>query len=161
MLIPAFEQKAKIKIKVVAVGTGQAIQLASDGNADVLLVHARASEDKFIADGLGSNAWDVMYNQFQIVGPENDPAGIDGTTDAAKALQTIAEKSGKFISRGDDSETHKKEFFLWKDAALNPNGKNWYVLAGQEMGDTLRWLMKLAAILCPMRLHMLIKKDCS
>lgn len=138
VLIPAFEEKANIKVDVVAVGTGQAIQLGKDGNADVILVHARASEDQFVSEGFGSNAWDVMYNQYLIVGPADDPAGINGMTDAAKALQTIAEKEAKFVSRGDDSGTHKKELTLWKNADLDPNGTEWYVSAGQGMGATLR-----------------------
>jgi len=138
VLVPAFEEKAKIKVKIVAVGTGEAIKLGEDGNADVILVHARASEDAFVADGYGSNAWDVMYNQFLIVGPENDPAGIGGTSDAVKALQTIAEKGAKFVSRGDDSGTHKKEKTLWDKAGMDPNGKEWYLSSGQGMGATLR-----------------------
>jgi tungstate transport system substrate-binding protein len=138
VLLPVFEKKAKIKVKVVAVGTGQAIQLGKDGNADVLLVHSRKSEDAFVSEGFGSNAWDVMYNQFLIVGPAKDPAGISGTSDAVKALQAIAEKEAKFISRGDDSGTHKKENTLWEKAKISPKGNKWYISSGQGMGDTLR-----------------------
>lgn len=138
VLVPAFEKKAGIKVKVVAVGTGQAIQLGKDGNADVLLVHARKDEDAFVAGGYGSNAWDVMYNQFLIVGPAKDPAGIKGMTDAVKAFKQIAAKKARFVSRGDNSGTHKKEQSLWATAGIDPQGKDWYISAGQGMGETLK-----------------------
>lgn len=144
-LLPVFEQKANIKVKVVAVGTGQAIQNAKDGNADVILVHSRKAEDDFVAEGFGSNAWDVMYNQFLIVGPADDPAGVNGTSDVVAALKAISEKGAKFISRGDDSGTHKKELTLWEKAAIDPNGKDWYVSAGQGMGATLRMADEMGA----------------
>ena len=119
VLIPHFEKKANVKVKVVAVGTGQAIQLAKDGNADVLLVHSRKDEDAFIKDGYGSYAWDVMYNQFLIVGPSKDPASIKDMKDAAKALKQIGDKGAKFVSRGDNSGTHKKELTLWSRAEVD------------------------------------------
>lgn len=136
-LLPAFEQKSGIQVKVVAVGTGQAIQLGKDGNADVLLVHARPSEDEFVASGFGINAYDVMVNQFLIVGPQDDPAGIKGMATAPEAFKTIAEKKAAFISRGDDSGTHKKELSIWEAAGLKPEGP-WYLSAGQGMGATLQ-----------------------
>lgn len=136
-IIPAFEQKSGIQVKVVAVGTGQAIQLGKDGNADVLLVHARKSEDEFVASGFGVNAYDVMYNQFLIVGPKNDPAGIKGMATAPEAFKAIAMKKAAFISRGDDSGTHKKELSIWEGAAVKPEGP-WYLSAGQGMGATLQ-----------------------
>lgn len=139
VLIPAFEKKFdnKVKVKVVAVGTGQAIQLGKDGNADVLLVHSRKSEDQFIAEGFGVNAWDVMYNQFFVVGPKNDPAKIASAKDSVEAFTKIANSKAKFISRGDDSGTHKKELTLWEKANVKPAG-SWYVSSGQGMGETLR-----------------------
>lgn len=142
VLIPAFEQQSepKVKVKVIAVGTGQALQLGKDGNADVLLVHARKSEDEFMAQGLGENAWDVMYNQFLLVGPANDPAQVSkakDTTDATNAFTKIANAKATFVSRGDDSGTHKKELSIWEKASIKPQG-SWYVAAGQGMGETLR-----------------------
>lgn len=139
VLIPAFEQqsKPKVKVKVIAVGTGQALQMGKDGNADVLLVHSRKSEDEFMQQGYGENAWDVMYNQFFIVGPANDPAQISQTKDAAEAFRKIAIKQATFISRGDDSGTHKKELSIWEKINIKPEGA-WYLAAGQGMGETLR-----------------------
>lgn len=136
-LIPAFEQKSGIRVKVVAVGTGQAIKLGEDGNADVLLVHSRKAEDDFVAKGFGVNAYDVMYNQFYIVGPANDPAGIKEAKSAKEAFTKIAEKQATFISRGDDSGTDKKEKGIWKEAGIKPSD-GWYLSSGQGMGDTLQ-----------------------
>ncbi len=136
VILPDFEQTANAEVSVVAVGTGQAIKLGEDGNADVLLVHDRAKEDAFMAAGHGVRREDVMYNDFVIVGPESDPAGIKGMTDAAAALQKIADSQTKFISRGDDSGTHSKEKALWKAAGIEPAG-DWYVSAGQGMGAVL------------------------
>lgn len=144
VLIPAFTKLYGIKVKVVAVGTGQAIQLGKDGNADVLLVHARKSEDEFMALGYGLRAWDVMYNQFYIVGPSNDPAGIKGMTDVMQAFKKIADSGSKFISRGDDSGTHKKEKTVWEKAALKPVG-SWYISVGQGMGETLKMAEEMGA----------------
>ncbi len=136
-ILPAFEKKSGIQVKVVAVGTGQAIQTGKDGNADVLLVHSRKDEDEFVASGFGANAYDVMFNQFLIVGPKDDPAGIKGLASASDALKAIAAKKANFISRGDDSGTHKKELAIWKNAGLKPEG-SWYLSAGQGMGATLQ-----------------------
>lgn len=136
-LLPTFERATGIRVKVIAVGTGQAMKLGEDGNADVLLVHSRAAEDQFVASGYGMNAHDVMYNQFVIVGPEEDPAGVKETSTVSDAFRVIANAEAAFISRGDDSGTHKKELSLWAEAGLKPEGA-WYVSAGQGMGATLR-----------------------
>ena len=135
-ILPDFETTYNVKVDVIAVGTGQALQLGMDGNADVLLVHARAREDAFMDEGHGARRADVMYNDFVIVGPPDDPAGIRGQQTAAPALQTIAETKSTFISRGDDSGTHSKEKSLWADAVLEPSG-DWYISAGQGMGAVL------------------------
>jgi tungstate transport system substrate-binding protein len=118
------------------VGTGQAIALGKSGDADVLLVHDRPSEDAFVASGDGAARYDVMYNDFVIVGPPGDPAGIKGLKDAVSAFKAIAAKQSTFISRGDKSGTNSKELALWKAAGITPSG-SWYVSAGQGMGEVL------------------------
>ncbi len=135
-ILPDFEQQYNVQVDVVAVGTGQAIKLGEDGNADVLLVHARAQEDAFMEAGHGVRREDVMYNDFVIVGPAADPAGIKGLTSAAEAFQKLAETQAVFISRGDDSGTHVKEKEIWKKAGIEPAG-DWYISAGQGMGAVL------------------------
>jgi tungstate transport system substrate-binding protein len=135
-LLPDFEAEAGVKVDVIAVGTGQAITLGEDGNADVLLVHARAREDEFMAAGHGVRREDVMYNDFVIVGPESDPAGIKGLASAVDAFKMLAETGSTFISRGDESGTHTKELGIWKKAEIEPAG-DWYVSAGQGMGEVL------------------------
>jgi tungstate transport system substrate-binding protein len=135
-LLPDFEAEAGVQVDVIAVGTGQAITLGEDGNADVLLVHARAREDEFMAAGHGVRREEVMYNDFVILGPQEDPAGIMGMTSAAEAFAKIAESGSTFISRGDESGTHTKELAIWKAAGLEPSG-DWYVSAGQGMGEVL------------------------
>jgi len=136
VLLPAFTDETGITVNVIAVGTGQALQLGRDGNADVLLVHARAQEDAFMDEGHGVRREDVMYNDFVIVGPASDPAGIVGMTDAAAAFAQIAETEATFVSRGDESGTHSKERSVWTAAGVEPAG-DWYVSAGQGMGDVL------------------------
>lgn len=135
-LLPDFEKEFNTKVDVIAVGTGQALQLGKDGNADVLLVHARSQEDAFMANNHGTRREDVMYNDFVIVGPESDPAKIKGLTSAVDAFKKIAEAQATFISRGDKSGTNTKELVIWKSAAITPEGK-WYVSAGQGMGEVL------------------------
>jgi tungstate transport system substrate-binding protein len=135
-LLPDYEQEYGVSLDVVAVGTGQALKLGEDGNADVLLVHARAREDTFMDAGHGARREDVMYNDFVIVGPAADPAGVRGMTDAAQALRKIAEAQATFVSRGDDSGTHTKEKAIWSAAGVEPSG-DWYLSAGQGMGAVL------------------------
>ena len=135
-LLPGFEAKYNAKVEVIAVGTGQAIKTAEQGDADVILVHARAKEDKFVADGYGVNRQDVMYNDFIILGPEDDPASVQGMTDAAAAFAKIAEAQTPFASRGDESGTHSKEKAVWAEAGIEPGG-DWYLSLGQGMGATL------------------------
>jgi tungstate transport system substrate-binding protein len=136
VLLPPFEEKFDVKVDVIAVGTGKALALGANGDVDVVFVHARPSEDKFVADGNGVNRRDVMYNDFVILGPESDPAGVKDAASAAEALKEIAAAQADFVSRGDDSGTHKKEKLIWKDAGMTPEGK-WYMEAGQGMGAVL------------------------
>jgi tungstate transport system substrate-binding protein len=139
-LLPDFEKEFNTKVDVIAVGSGQALQLGKDGNADVLLVHSPAQEKTYMEGGDGTRREDVMYNDFVIIGPESDPAQIKGTKTAVEAFQKIAEAgaAGKatFISRGDKSGTNTKELGIWKSANITPEGK-WYVSAGQGMGEVL------------------------
>lgn len=135
-ILPDFEDQYSVRVDVVAVGTGQALTLGEDGNADVLLVHARAREDAFMETGHGVRREDVMYNDFVIVGPAEDPAGIAGMTDAAATFQRIAESESQFVSRGDDSGTHTKEKAIWAAAGIEPSD-DWYNSAGQGMGAVL------------------------
>ncbi|MCC7362357.1 MAG: substrate-binding domain-containing protein [Anaerolineales bacterium] len=137
-ILPAFEAAYNAQVDVVAVGTGQALELGQNGDADVLLVHARAREDKFVADGDGINRLDVMYNDFILVGPSDDPVGVQGLPTAQEALTAIAAAGATFVSRGDDSGTHTKEKGLWASAGITPTAENtWYLAIGQGMGETL------------------------
>ena len=138
-LLPMFRKATGIEVRVVAVGTGQAIRNARNGDGDVLLVHARDAEEAFVADGFGIERFDLMYNDFVVVGPAADPAGIAGLGDAAAALGLIAAAEAPFVSRGDDSGTHRREHALWAAAGVDPSGASgtWYREAGQGMGATL------------------------
>jgi tungstate transport system substrate-binding protein len=138
-LLPRFTEATGIAVRVVAVGTGQALRVARNGDADVLLVHHRPSEEAFVAEGYGVRRHDVMYNDFVLVGPRADPAGVRGRTDAAQALAQIAGARAPFASRGDDSGTHKKELGLWTAAGLDPSatGGAWYRETGSGMGAAL------------------------
>jgi tungstate transport system substrate-binding protein len=138
-ILPIFQEKTGIEVRVVAVGTGQAIKNAENGDGDVLFVHAKAAEEKFVAEGHGQQRSDVMYNDFILVGPPNDPAGIAGTTDIVAALTKIAETGATFASRGDDSGTHKAELKLWKEAGIDAAAASgdWYRETGSGMGATL------------------------
>ena len=135
-LIPLFEKKTGFRVKTIAVGTGQALAMGEKGEADVLLVHAPASEKKLVDTGVAINYQLVMHNDFIIVGPAADPAKIKGKT-AADAYKAIDASGAIFVSRGDDSGTHKKELSLWKDANVVLTGKPWYQESGQGMGATL------------------------
>jgi tungstate transport system substrate-binding protein len=136
-VLPPFEKKFSTRVDVISVGTGKAIRLGENGDVDVILVHAREAEDKFVSEGYGVNRRDVMYNDFIIIGPEEDPASVKSAKDAADALKKIAASASPFVSRGDDSGTHKKELKIWKEAGLSPKGA-WYMEAGQGMGATLK-----------------------
>jgi tungstate transport system substrate-binding protein len=164
-ILPDFEASYNATVEVIAVGTGQALKLGEDGNCDVVLVHARSKEDAFVEAGYGVNRKDLMYNDFVIVGPASDPAGVKGMTDAGAALAKLAETQSPFVSRGDDSGTHTKEQFLWKESGLEvqettttitkkgqdikvtyvrPSG-DWYISAGQGMGAVLTMADELQA----------------
>ena len=138
-LLPIFTKKTGIAVKVVAQGTGQALDTGRRGDADVVFVHAKAQEEKFLSEGQGVKRFPVMYNDFVLIGPKSDPAGIKGTKDIAKALQTIKEKQASFISRGDRSGTHSAELKLWKDAGIDIEKDKgpWYKAIGQGMGAAL------------------------
>ena len=143
-LLPKFKAETQIEVRVVAVGTGQAVKLARNGDADVLLVHHKPLEEQFVKDGFGVKRFDVMYNDFVIVGPKQDPAGIRGSNDSVGAFQAIGKKSSLFISRGDDSGTNKKELVLWQAAGLKPD-PSWYRETGSGMGRTLNVASELNA----------------
>ena len=143
-LLPKLEADTGINVKVVAVGTGQAIKNARNCDADILLVHAKSAEDRFVADKFGEERFDLMYNDFVIVGPGLDPAGIAGTTDVTHALQKISNGEHLFASRGDDSGTHKKELSLWQLTGIEPQ-RSWYRSTGSGMGATLNTAVGLAA----------------
>lgn len=138
-LLPIFSEKTGITVNVVAVGTGQAIKNAQNCDGDVLLVHAKPSEEKFVAEGYGTLRTDLMYNDFVVVGPAADPAGVSGMTDVQAAMAQIAEKGALFASRGDDSGTHKKEMALWALSGVDPTAASggWYRETGSGMGATL------------------------
>lgn len=161
ILLPEFTKDEGIKVKVIAKGTGAAIRDGMDGNVDIIFVHAKAREEKFVSEGYGTQRFAVMHNDFVLIGPESDPAGIKGTDDASAALKKIAESGALFISRGDDSGTHTKEQALWKATGLElekksqtivkkgkkkeitfsvpAKGAKWYVSVGQGMGKTITY----------------------
>jgi len=136
VLVPLFEKKSGTRVKTISVGTGQALELAAKGEADVALVHAPTLEKKYVADGKLLNRRLVMYNDFIILGPANDPAQIKSTKSSAAAMKRIAASASRFVSRGDNSGTHNLEKSLWKSAAIQPKGE-WYIESGQGMGATL------------------------
>lgn len=144
VLMPAFEHDTGYKVHVIAVGTGKALRMGQDGDVDVVLVHAPAAEQAFVEAGYGVQRRGVMYNDFVIVGPQEDPASVARSSSGSDALARISKSSAIFISRGDDSGTNKKELALWKDAGIDPHG-NWYREAGQGMGKVLQMAGELSA----------------
>jgi len=136
VLLPPFEKKFGCKVDVVAVGTGKALKLGEAGDVDIVFVHARTLEDRFVANGFGVNRRDVMYNDFVVVGPPDDPAGVGKTQNAPEAFRAISSKGSPFLSRGDESGTHQKEKEIWASAGIVPRGA-WYLEAGQGMGEVL------------------------
>ena len=138
-ILPLFTKKTGIEVRVVAVGTGQALKNAENGDGDVVLVHSKPDEEKFVADGFGVKRYDVMYNDFVIIGPASDPAKIGGLKDAVQAFKQIAETESPFASRADDSGTHKAELKVWQDAGLDPKAASgaWYFETGSGMGATI------------------------
>jgi tungstate transport system substrate-binding protein len=146
-LLPRFTAKTGIGVNVVAVGTGQAIKNAMNGDGDVLLVHDKPAEEKFVAEGYGVERFDLMYNDFIVVGPANDPAGVAGMLDTKAALKKLAGKESLFASRGDNSGTHSKELALWKAAGVDPAAASgtWYRETGSGMGATLNTAVGMGA----------------
>lgn len=135
-ILPLFEQEFGVEVEVIAVGTGEALRLGESGDVDVVLVHARAKEDEFVANGYGVNRHDVMYNDFVILGPVGNPAGIERDEDVIVALRKIADAEAIFVSRGDGSGTHLREISLWQEVGIEPDGE-WYQSVGQGMGSAL------------------------
>ena len=136
-LQPVFEKDTGYKLEITSAGTGAAIEKARKGDADLLLVHAKAAEEEFINEGFGEVRVPFMYNFFVIVGPEGDPAGVKGSATAAEAFKKIVDSGSTFVSRGDDSGTHKAELKIWKALDVDPTGQPWYVSVGDSMGKTL------------------------
>jgi len=136
VLLPLFEEQTGYRVKTIAVGTGEALAMGSRGDADLLLAHAPAKEQEIVAAGFVINRQVVMHNDFLIVGPEEDPAGIQGSNSGAESVSKIAQAEARFISRGDNSGTHIREMSLWEAAAIVPEG-DWYISTGQSMGATL------------------------
>jgi tungstate transport system substrate-binding protein len=145
-ILPVFEAQYGARVEVIAVGTGQALELGENGDVDVVLVHARSREGAFVEEGYGVNRREVMYNDFVIVGPPDDPAAIAGATSASEALTAIAEVEAPFASRGDESGTHTKELSVWASASITPTAEMaWYRSLGQGMGETLITANELGA----------------
>lgn len=136
-LLPPFEERHGVKVKVIAVGTGAAIRIAKDGNADLILVHARSLEDQFVAEGYGTKRYQIMHNDFVLLGPAEDVAKIKGEKDVLTSLEKIAFSRVSFVSRGDRSGTHIREMSLWKALKVKPEGR-WYIQSGSGMTSTLR-----------------------
>lgn len=143
-LLPVFEGVCKCKVNLIAVGTGKALKLGENGDVDVVFVHSRSDEDKFVAQGFGIDRRDVMYNDFVLVGPKRDPARVGEAKTVAEAMTRIRDSSQAFVSRGDDSGTHKKELSIWKAANIQPQGE-WYWSAGQGMSEVLLMTSERAA----------------
>lgn len=159
-ILPHFEEETGIEVKVVAVGTGKALQMGQDGEADVLLVHAKSSEEEFIEAGHGTERFDVMYNDFVVIGSMDDPVKLSkkAKDNVTEAFKIISQDQSKFVSRGDDSGTHKKELSIWEGASIEPKG-DWYVSAGKGMGDVIQMADELVAYTMSDRATYLSMKD--
>ena len=159
VLVPLFEEQSGYAVQTVAVGSGEAMKMGEEGNADVLLVHAPSSEVAFMDAGHGTDRFLVMHNDFIVVGPATEPAGIKGQTSAVEAFKMIFNAGAQFITRGDDSGTHKKELALWKSAELDPAGQAWYVETGQGMGASMTVASEKAAYILTDRATYLANKE--
>lgn len=159
VLVPLFEEQSGYTVQTIAVGSGEAMKMGEEGNADVLLVHAPASEVTFMEGGFGTDRFLVMHNDFIIVGPAADPAGIKGMATAKEAFAAIFNAGAPFITRGDDSGTHKKELSLWKSAELDPAGQAWYIETGQGMGASMIVASEKEAYILTDRATYLANKD--
>jgi len=137
VLVPMFEEQTGYLVKTIAVGTGAALEMGAKGNADVLLVHAPDAEKPLVDSGVGINYQLVMHNDFVLLGPNSDPVVIKGTVSVTDSFKKIADNAAAFVSRGDDSGTHKKELALWKNTGIDPTGRQWYQETGQGMGATI------------------------
>lgn len=136
VLLPEIQKDTGIEVQLLVVGTGQALELGANGDVDAVLVHSRAAEEKFVAEGHATHRREIMYNDFVVIGPKSDPAGVRDDAKAIEAMADIAAAQAPFVSRGDDSGTHKAELALWKDAGIEPAG-DWYKAVGQGMGAAL------------------------
>lgn len=159
VLVPIFQEQTGYTVQTIAVGSGEAMKMGEEGNADVLLVHAPSSEVAFMDAGNGKDRFLVMHNDFIIVGPADDPAGIKGMTTAREAFAAIFNAGAAFITRGDDSGTHKKELALWKSAELDPAGQAWYIETGQGMGASMIVASEKEAYILTDRATYLANKD--
>jgi len=158
VLLPMFEEQTGYTVKMVAVGTGEALKMGQEGNTDVLLVHAPSSEVEYMDGGFGKDRFLVMHNDFVLVGPADDPAKITGSASTNDAFKAIESTKSIFVSRGDDSGTHKAELKIWKAAEITPEG-DWYLVSGQGMGDTLRIASEKAGYTFTDRATFLANKD--
>lgn len=159
VLVPMFEKQSGYVVKTIAVGSGEAMKIGEEGNADVLLVHAPASEVAFMEAGNGTDRFLVMHNDFIIIGPASDPARIKGMTSAVESFDAIYESGSPFITRGDDSGTHNKELALWTSAGLDPAGQAWYIETGQGMGASMTVASEKEAYILTDRATYLANRD--
>lgn len=159
-ILPNFKEETGIDVKVVAVGTGKALEMGRQGEADVLLVHAKSSEEQFVQEGHGTERFDVMYNDFVIIGPKDDPVKLaeKAGSDVIEAFKILSGGESKFVSRGDDSGTHKKEKKFWEEASIEPEG-DWYVSAGKGMGDVIQMTNEMLGYTMSDRATYLSMKD--
>ena len=159
VLVPMFQEQTGYTVQTIAVGSGEAMTMGEEGNADVLLVHAPTSEVTFMEGGFGTDRFLVMHNDFIIVGPASDPAGIKGMSSATDAFKAISDADATFITRGDDSGTHKKELALWKASEVDPAGQAWYTETGQGMGASMTVASEMEAYILTDRATYLANKE--